>query len=135
MLLCLHRSIMSHLKARNNSVWGSHRLRCQPRRRRQVWHQRWISGNVNYICLCKKVNKREPILALKPRGDVTRNQKQGYQWPPKRHASTKNFKKKKKRILIIKKLARKKMYSILVHPYPSNLCDRIYGGAKKCILE
>ena len=27
----------------------------------------------------KKVNKAEPTLALKPRGDVTRNPKQGYQ--------------------------------------------------------
>ena len=26
-------------------------------------------------------NKAEPILALKPRGDVTRSPKQGYQWP------------------------------------------------------
>ena len=27
-----------------------------------------------------KVNKAEPTLGLKPRGDVTRNPKQGYQW-------------------------------------------------------
>ena len=32
----------------------------------------------------KKVNKAEPTLALNPRGDITRNQKQGYQWPPKK---------------------------------------------------
>ena len=32
----------------------------------------------------KIVNKAEPTLALKPRGDVTRNPKQGYQWPKKR---------------------------------------------------
>ena len=32
----------------------------------------------------QKVNKAEPTLALKPRGDVTRNLKQGYQWPQKR---------------------------------------------------
>ena len=32
----------------------------------------------------KIANKAEPTLALKPRGDVTRNPKQGYQWPPKR---------------------------------------------------
>ena len=29
-------------------------------------------------------NKVEPTLALKPRGDFTRNPKQGYQWPHKR---------------------------------------------------
>ena len=32
----------------------------------------------------QKMNKAEPTLPLKPRGDVTRNPKQGYQWPPKR---------------------------------------------------
>ena len=30
------------------------------------------------------VNTAEPTLALKPRGDVTRNPKQGYQWPQNR---------------------------------------------------
>ena len=28
-------------------------------------------------------NKAEPTLALKPRGDVTKSPKQGYQWPHK----------------------------------------------------
>ena len=28
-------------------------------------------------------NKAEPTLALKPRGDVNRSPKQGYQWPQK----------------------------------------------------
>ena len=28
-------------------------------------------------------NKAEPTLVLKPRGDVTRSLKQGYQWPHK----------------------------------------------------
>ena len=32
----------------------------------------------------QKANKAEPTLALSPRGDVTRNPKQGYQWPRKR---------------------------------------------------
>ena len=43
-------------------------------------------------------------LALKPKGDVTRNPKQGYQWPQNRTCECvrqKNFKKKK--IIIIKK--------------------------------
>ena len=31
----------------------------------------------------KKVNNSGPTLALKPRGDVTRNPKQGYQWSQK----------------------------------------------------
>ena len=51
--------------------------------------QRWILGNVHYIHLHKKVNKAEPTLALKPRGDVTRKPKHGYQWPQKGHVSVK----------------------------------------------
>ena len=39
-------------------------------------------------------NKAEPTLALKPRGDVTRSPKQGYQWPTNGHVSKKNLKKK-----------------------------------------
>ena len=34
-------------------------------------------GIVHYICLCN-ANKAEPTLALKSRGDITRNPKQGY---------------------------------------------------------
>ena len=34
--------------------------------------------------LQKKVNKAEPTMALKPRGDITRNPKQLCQWPHKR---------------------------------------------------
>ena len=32
----------------------------------------------------QKVNKAEPTLALKQRSDITRNPKQGYQWPQNR---------------------------------------------------
>ena len=43
----------------------------------------------------QKANKAEPTLALNPRGNATRNPKQGYQWPQKRTCvSTKNFFKK-----------------------------------------
>ena len=31
----------------------------------------------------QSLNKAEPTLALKPRGDITRSPKQGYQWPQK----------------------------------------------------
>ena len=31
-----------------------------------------------------KVNKAEPTLALKPRGHITRNPKEGYHWPQNR---------------------------------------------------
>ena len=61
-----------------------------------------------YITLpLQKANKAEPTLALNPRGDVTRNPKQGYQWPPKRTCVyPKNFKKRKKRALILLLLAK-----------------------------
>ena len=41
-------------------------------------------------------NKAEPTLALKPRGDVTRSPKQGYQWPHKWTCVQQKFFKKKK---------------------------------------
>ena len=40
-------------------------------------------------------NKAEPTLALKPRGDVSRSPKQGYQWPHKWACVQQKFKKKK----------------------------------------
>ena len=66
----------------------------------------WMWGNDRQHCVApemdlgectlhlpvQKANKAEPTLALKPRGNVTRNPKQGYQWPQKGHVSAKNFK-------------------------------------------
>ena len=43
----------------------------------------------------QKVNKAQPNLALKPRGDVTRNPKHGYQWPQKRTCGSQKLYKKK----------------------------------------
>ena len=45
----------------------------------------------------QKVNKAEPTLALNPRGDVTRNPKQWYQWPQKRTYVCQKLSKKKKK--------------------------------------
>ena len=44
---------------------------------------RAISQGMYITFASAKANKAEPTLALKPRGDVTRNPKQGYQWPSK----------------------------------------------------
>ena len=41
-----------------------------------------LSNHSDQICLCQ-VRIRLPTLALKPRGDVTRSPKQGYQWSHK----------------------------------------------------
>ena len=42
----------------------------------------------------KKVNKAEPTLALKPRGDSPEIQNRGISGPKNGHVSTKNFKRK-----------------------------------------
>ena len=46
----------------------------------------------------QKANKAEPTLALNPRGDITRNPKQGYQWPQKGHVCPPKTLKKKKKV-------------------------------------
>ena len=57
----------------------------------QVSHQKWISGDVQHICLCQ-VRIRMPIPALKPGGDVTISPKHEYQWPHKKRTYVlKNF--------------------------------------------
>ena len=49
-----------------------------------------------YITFASAMRIRQPTLPLKPRGDVTRNPKQGYQWPQNRtHVSAKKLLKKK----------------------------------------
>ena len=57
---------------------------------------------IHYIRLCN-ANKAEPTLALKPRGDVTRNPKQGYQWPQNRTCECvrQKFKKKRKKMYVV----------------------------------
>ena len=52
-----------------------------------------------YITFASAMGIRQPSLALKPKGDVTRNPKQGYQWPQNRDMSMcppKIFKKKER---------------------------------------
>ena len=49
----------------------------------QVLHQRRILGNIQHILLCQ-AQIRLSTLVLKPRGDITRCPKQGYQWPWKK---------------------------------------------------
>ena len=56
----------------------------------------------HYVCILK-LKKVEPTLALNPRGGVTRNPKQGYQWHHNRtcvrvHQNIYKKKKKKRKI-------------------------------------
>ena len=71
----------SHLCA---CMWGSDRLRvgCQEVGKCSTRGESW--GMYITFVSAKIANKAEPTLALKPRGEVTRNPKQGYQWPQKR---------------------------------------------------
>ena len=69
-------------------------LPCWLPRGQQVSHQRWIS----VICCvqARKHTSEGSTLALKPRGDITRSPKQGYQWPHKKDSCPpKNILKKK----------------------------------------
>ena len=68
------------------------------------WHYTPAKGVVPEVNLRERilrmpppsVNKAEPTLALKPRGDITRSPKQGYQWPHKWACVQQKFKKKKR---------------------------------------
>ena len=79
-------------------MWGSDRLRAgrQEVGKCSTRGESW--GMYITFASAKIANKAEPTLALKPRGDVTRNPKQGYQWPQKRTCvRQKLFKKNKKK--------------------------------------
>ena len=52
-------------------------------------------GECTWHSPLQKANKAEPTLALKPRRDVTRNPKQGCQWPQKRICVRQKLFKKK----------------------------------------
>ena len=89
-----------HIKINSKSgmcMWGSDRLRagrqevgkCSTRGESWGMYITFASANI--------ANKAEPTLALKPRGDVTRNPKQGYQWPQKRTCVRQKLLKKKKK--------------------------------------
>ena len=62
-----------------------------------------LNGHLRHYSLNTKLNENvatkhaseRSTLALKPRGDVTRSPKQGYQWPHEKNSCPpKNFKKK-----------------------------------------
>ena len=78
-----------------NSTWGQDRL-CAGCKEAGKCSTRGGSWGM-YITFASAMWIRQPTLALKPRGHVTRNPKQGYQWPQKWHESAKNFKKKERK--------------------------------------
>ena len=80
-------------------MWGSDRLRAgrQEVGKCSTRGESW--GMYITFASAKIANKAEPTLALKPRGDVTRNPKQGYQWPPKKDMCPPKTLKKKKKVV------------------------------------
>ena len=65
----------------------------------------WQLYRGTYITFASAMWIRQPTLALKPRGDVTRNQKQGYQWPQKwTCVRQKLLKKKEKKVTTVKRV-------------------------------
>ena len=64
-----------------NNMWGQDRL-CAGCQEVSKCSNRGGSWGM-YITFASAMQIRQPTLALKPRGDVTRNPKQGYQWPQK----------------------------------------------------
>ena len=80
-------------------MWGK-----RPAAMLAIYTGRGVAPEVNLKeCISRtppqSLNKAEPTLALKPRGDVTRSPKQGYQWPQEWTCVQQKLKKKKKRIL------------------------------------
>ena len=66
---------------------------CWPLYSQQVLHQRWISG-IHGTQVTKHASKGS-TLALKPRVDIIRSLKKGYQWPHKKDSCPPKILKKK----------------------------------------
>ena len=61
-----------------------------------IYTGRGVAPEVNLrehiLCMpVQSLNKAEPTMALKPREDITRSLKQGYQWPQKWTCVQQNF--------------------------------------------
>ena len=72
-----------HPTSAETRMWGK-----QPAAMLAIYTGRGVTPEVNLReCISctppQSLNKAEPTLALKPRGDITRSPKQGYQWPQK----------------------------------------------------
>ena len=85
-------------KASGSQIFWEHEFESrQPHLCNSMWGQDWLHAGCQevskcstrgeswgmYITFASAMRIRQPTLALKPRGDITRNPKQGYQWPQK----------------------------------------------------
>ena len=84
-----------------------------------------LNTNVHHIRLCKKKIKAEPTLVLKFRGDVTRNQKLGCQWPNKKTCVCVHQK------LFLKKI-KNDLYINLYHPISQSSSSYRRGAGRLC---
>ena len=82
-----HRTLNPRTERTERNVWALH-LYSQ-----QVSHQRWISG-IHCTQATKHASKGS-TLALKPRENITRSPKQGYQRPHEKDSCPPKFKKNK----------------------------------------
>ena len=83
-----------------SGCWNTH-VGKQPAAMLAIYTSRGVTPEVNLRerishTPLQSSNKAEPTLALKPRGDLTRSLKQGYQWPQKWTCVQQKFKRKKK---------------------------------------
>ena len=98
-------------RASDSQIFWEHEFESwQPHLCNSMWGQDWQQASHQEVGTCRGGSRgtyitfasamwlRQPTLALKPRGDITRNPKQGYQWPQNRtHVSAKNLKKTTKK--------------------------------------
>ena len=82
-------------------MWGK-----RPAAMLAIYTNRGVTPEVNLreciSCMpLQSLNKAEPTLALKPRGDITRSPKQGYQWPQKWACIQQKLRRRKKKNLEI----------------------------------
>ena len=98
-------------RASDSQIFWEHEFESrQPHLCNSMWGQDWWQAGCQevgtcsarggsqgtYITFSYTMQIRQPTLALKPRGDITRNPKQGYQWPQNRtHVSAQKTLKKK----------------------------------------
>ena len=67
----------------------------------KVSHQRWISGNVYYICLCQVRIRQLPLWLWNPEETSPEVPNRGISGPTNGHVSNKNFFLKKKRCNLV----------------------------------
>ena len=85
-------------------LWEGDWLLCWLYTPANMSHQRWISGNVYHVCLCKVRIRQNPLWLWNPEEMPPEVQNRGISDPTNGHISNKKFLKKQKKKLFILKL-------------------------------